>query len=64
MGGSETDLLREVTYNGVENGNKIVKNTNEPQNLQFLPLRKKIRYCGNRNQRSRWNSNQVFGLYG
>ena len=25
VGGSETDLLREVTYNGVQDGNKVVK---------------------------------------
>ena len=40
VGGSETDLLREVTYNGVQDGNKVVKNTYEPQNLRFISVRK------------------------
>ena len=33
MGGSETDLLREVVYSGS-------KSTFEPHNLQFIPIRK------------------------
>ena len=33
MGGSETDLLREVIYSGS-------KSTFEPHNLQFIPIRK------------------------
>ena len=33
IGGSETDLLREVVYNGS-------KSTFEPHNLQFIPIRK------------------------
>ena len=33
IGGSETDLLREVVYNGS-------KSTFKPHNLQFIPIRK------------------------
>ena len=33
MGGSETDLLREVVYSGS-------KSTFEPHNLQFIPIRR------------------------
>lgn len=40
MGKSETDLLRDVEYDGSTDGN-TVKNTYEPQNLQFIPIRKK-----------------------
>lgn len=41
VGDSETDMLREVTYDGVqEDGEIVVKNTYKPQNLQFLPVRK------------------------
>ena len=40
VGGSETDLLREVTYDDVQGENRKVKNTYEPKNLQFLPVRK------------------------
>ena len=40
VGGSETNLSREVTYNGVQDGNKVVKKTHEPQNLRFIPVRK------------------------
>ena len=39
MGKSETDLLREVEYDGSNSGN-IEKNTYKPYNLQFIPLRK------------------------
>lgn len=39
VGKSETDLLREVEYDGSTNEN-LVKNTYEPQNLQFIPVRK------------------------
>ena len=41
MGRSETDLLREVEYNGSMNGN-VIKNSYEPQNLQFIPVRKNM----------------------
>ena len=41
MGRSETDLLREVEYDGSTNGN-VIKNSYEPQNLQFIPVRKNI----------------------
>lgn len=35
-------MLREVTYDGVqEDGERVTKNTYEPQNLHFLPVRKK-----------------------
>ena len=40
MGRSETDLLREVEYDGSMNGN-VIKNSYEHQNLQFIPVRKK-----------------------
>ena len=40
VGGSETDLLREVVYEGAENENRVVKTTFEPQNLQVIPIRK------------------------
>lgn len=36
VGKSETDLLRDVEYDGSTDGN-TVKNTHEPQNLQFIP---------------------------
>lgn len=39
VGKSETDLLRDVEYDGSTDGN-TVKNTYEPQNLQFIPIRK------------------------
>ena len=39
MGKSETDLLREVEYDGSNSGN-IEKNTYKPYNLQFIPLGK------------------------
>ena len=41
MGRSETDLLREVEYDGSMNGN-VIKNSYEPQNLQFIPVRKNM----------------------
>ena len=41
MGRSETDLLREVEYDGSTNGN-VIKNSYEPQNLQFIPVRKNM----------------------
>ena len=40
MGRSETDLLSEVEYDGSMNGNVI--NSYEPQNLQFIPVRKNM----------------------
>lgn len=40
MGGSETDLLREVVYEGTGHGERVVKNTFEPEHSQFIPLRK------------------------
>ena len=39
MGRSETDLLREVEYDCSAQGD-ILKNSYEPQNLQFIPVRK------------------------
>ena len=41
MGRSVTDLLREVEYDGSMNGN-VIKNSYEPQNLQFIPVRKNM----------------------
>ena len=41
MGRSETDLLREVEYDGSMNGN-VINNSYEPQNLQFIPVRKNM----------------------
>ena len=41
MGRSETDLLREVEYDGSAQGD-ILKNSYEPQNLQFIPVRKNV----------------------
>ena len=41
MGRSEKDLLREVEYDGSMNGN-VITNSYEPQNLQFIPVRKKM----------------------
>ena len=41
MGRSETDLLREVEYDGSMNGN-VIKNSYEAQNLQFIPVRKNM----------------------
>ena len=41
MGISGTDLLREVEYDGSMNGN-VIKNRYEPQNLQFIPVRKNM----------------------
>ena len=41
MGRSETDLLREVEYDGSMNGN-VIKNSYETQNLQFIPVRKNM----------------------
>ena len=41
MGRSETDLLREVEYDGSTNEN-VIKNSYEPQNLQFIPVRKNM----------------------
>ena len=41
MGRSETDLLREVEYDGSMNEN-VIKNSYEPQNLQFIPVRKNM----------------------
>ena len=41
LGRSETDLLREVEYDGSMNGN-VIKNSYEPQNLQFIPVRKNM----------------------
>lgn len=38
VGGTETDLLREVTINSSVKGRKLYK----PRNLQFLPIRKNI----------------------
>ena len=40
VGGSETDLLREVVYKRSKDGKRVVKSTFEPQNLQFIPIRK------------------------
>lgn len=40
-GGSETDLLREVVYEGEKNENDTEKNNFEFQHLQFIPIRKK-----------------------
>ena len=40
MGRSETDLLSEVEYDRSMNGNVI--NSYEPQNLQFIPVRKNM----------------------
>ena len=41
MGRSETDLLSEVEYDGSAQGD-ILKNSYEPQNLQFIPVRKNV----------------------
>ena len=41
MGRSETDLLREVEYDGSMNGN-VINNSYEHQNLQFIPVRKNM----------------------
>ena len=41
VGKSETDLLIDVEFDGSTDGN-TVKNTYEPQNLQFIPIRKKF----------------------
>ena len=41
MGRSETDLLSEVEYDGSTQGD-ILKNSYEPQNLQFIPVRKNV----------------------
>ena len=41
MGRSETDLLREVEHDGSAQGG-VLKNSNEPQNLQFIPVRKNV----------------------
>lgn len=38
VGGTETDLLREVTINSSVKGRKLC----EPKNLQYLPIRKNI----------------------
>ena len=41
MGRTETDLLSEVEYDGSAQGD-ILKNSYEPQNLQFIPVRKNV----------------------
>ena len=52
MGRSETDLLSEVEYDESMNGNVI--NSYEPQNLQFIPVRKNmfdtVEFVGNKNK--------------